>query len=77
MQQHPWFRVEALAASQRSAGQTYGEALRDRSTGALRWYAGLLVDKAIVDLPVEDVDPLRHLLYLLPPARRRGSGVAL
>ena len=57
LQQHPWFRIEALAA-QRSAGQKYGEALRDRSTGALRWYAGPLADKAIFDLPVEDAETL-------------------
>ena len=58
LQQHPWFRIEALAASQRSAGQTYGEALRDRATGALRWYAGPLADRAIFDLPVEDAETL-------------------
>ena len=58
LQQHPWFRIEALAASQRSAGQKYGEALRDRSTGALRWYAGPLADKVIFDLPVEDAETL-------------------
>ena len=58
LQQHPWFRIEALAASQRSAGQKYGEALRDRTTGALRWYAGPLADKAIFDLPVEDAETL-------------------
>ena len=54
----PWFRIEALAASRRSAGHTYGEALRDPATGALRWYAGLLPDKTIFDLPVEDAETL-------------------
>ena len=58
LQQHPWFRIEALAASRRSAGRTYGEALRDPGTGALRWYAGLLPDKTIFDLPVEDAETL-------------------
>ena len=58
LQQHPWFSIEALAASRRSAGQKYGEALRDPATGALRWYAGALVDKAIFDLPVEDAETL-------------------
>ena len=33
LQQHPWFRIEALAASRRSAGRTYGEALRDPGDG--------------------------------------------
>jgi aspartate-semialdehyde dehydrogenase len=58
LQQHPWFRIEALAASRRSAGHMYGEALRDPATGALRWYAGLLPDKTIFDLPVEDAETL-------------------
>jgi aspartate-semialdehyde dehydrogenase len=58
LQQHPWFRIEALAASRRSAGHTYGEALRDPATGALRWYAGPLPDKTIFDLPVEDAETL-------------------
>ena len=58
LQQHPWFGIAALAASRRSAGQQYGEALRDPATGALRWYAGPLPDKAIFDLPVEDAETL-------------------
>src|SRR5262249_52447493 len=58
LQQHPWFRIESLAASRRSAGRTYGAALRDPATGALRWYAGPLPDKTIFDLPVEDAETL-------------------
>ena len=58
LQQHPWFKIEALAASRRSAGQTYGEALRDAATGSLRWYAGPLPDKTLFDLPVEDAETL-------------------
>lgn len=58
LQQHPWFSIEALAASQRSAGQTYGEALRDQATGALHWYAGPLPDKTVFELPVEAADAL-------------------
>lgn len=58
LQQHPWFTVTALAASQRSAGQSYGKALRDPSTGALQWYAGALPDQAIFDMPVEVAEEL-------------------
>jgi len=58
LQQHPWFRIEALAASRRSAGHPYGEALRDPATGSLRWYAGPLPDKTIFDLLVEDAETL-------------------
>lgn len=58
LQRHPWFRIEALAASRRSAGQTYGSALRDAATGALQWYAGPLPDRALFDLTVEAADEL-------------------
>ncbi len=58
LQHHPWFSIEGLAASSRSAGQTYGNALRDGDSGALRWYAGSLPDAAVLDLPVEVADDL-------------------
>ncbi len=35
---HPRFEIGVLAASERSAGRPYGEALRDAKTGALRWW---------------------------------------
>src|SRR5258705_7510775 len=49
---HPWFEVTALAASARSAGKTYGEALRDAKTGAIRWWCLDAPPAAIVRLPV-------------------------
>jgi aspartate-semialdehyde dehydrogenase len=58
LHQHPWFTIEALAASQRSAGQTYGAALCDRTTGALQWYAGPLPSQAIFDMPIEASEEL-------------------
>jgi aspartate-semialdehyde dehydrogenase len=58
LQQHPWFTITALAASRRSAGQPYGTALREQTTGALQWYAGPLPDKTILELPVEAAEEL-------------------
>lgn len=55
MENHPWFEVTALAASERSAGKTYAEAIRDPKSGARRWWCseeppaaalGLLVQNA-------------------------------
>ena len=37
LQRHPWFEISWLAASERSANQSYGEALRDKKSGAFRW----------------------------------------
>lgn len=58
LQHHPWFTIAGLAGSQRSAGQSYGEALRDPSSGALRWYAQGAPDPAVLDLPVELAEDL-------------------
>jgi aspartate-semialdehyde dehydrogenase len=38
LQGHPWFTIERLAASERSAGKPFGEALLDTATGARRWW---------------------------------------
>ncbi len=49
LDQHPWFEVAALAASERSAGKRYGEAVGDRwrmSTPVPEWAAGLVVKNA-------------------------------
>ncbi len=60
LRDHPWFEITALAASARSAGKTYGEALRDAKTGAVRWWCADAPPAAIVRLPVvsgDDFDP--------------------
>lgn len=60
LSKHPWFEVAGLAASERSAGKKYGEALRDQNTGALRWYVGEEPPAEHLDIVVEDaakIDP--------------------
>ncbi|MGH7893674.1 MAG: aspartate-semialdehyde dehydrogenase, partial [Candidatus Binatia bacterium] len=52
LRDHPWFEITALAASERSAGKRYGEALRDAKTGALRWWCSGTPPAAALDLPV-------------------------
>ena len=46
---HPWFSVHAIAASERSIGRLYREALRD-SSGADGWFADGRPDTAVEDL---------------------------
>jgi len=48
LERHPWFRVTEVAASERSAGKLYGD--------AVHWLDGELPD-AIADLPVLSCDP--------------------
>jgi aspartate-semialdehyde dehydrogenase len=55
---HPWFEVVLLAASERSAGKRYGEALRDAKTGARRWWCLEPPPASLLDLPVENGDGL-------------------
>jgi aspartate-semialdehyde dehydrogenase len=57
---HPWFEVAVLAASARSAGKPYGEAIRD-ANGARRWWvAGTEPAAEFLGIQVEDatrIDP--------------------
>lgn len=51
LQGHPWFSVTALAASERSAGKTYGEALLGAG-GASRWFADGSAEPTLASLPM-------------------------
>src|SRR5207244_11402923 len=37
---HPMFEIAALAASERSAGRNFEEAITDSQSGMRRWYVG-------------------------------------
>ena len=50
---HPWYEIGAVAASARSAGKRYGDALRDAS-GALRWWCAEPPPPALLDMPVQE-----------------------
>lgn len=51
---HPWFEITRLVASERSAGKTYAEALRDPKTGARRWWCSEDPTVEVLRLPVEN-----------------------
>jgi aspartate-semialdehyde dehydrogenase len=48
LQGHPWFQIEVLAASERSAGKKYGE--------ACNWTMETDMPKEIAEMPVANVD---------------------
>jgi aspartate-semialdehyde dehydrogenase len=57
---HPTFEVAALAASERSAGKTFADAIIDRDSGIKRWYvAGAEPAPSVMSLPVQDAKTLR------------------
>ena len=58
LDRHPWFEIVMLAASERSAGKTYGNAIRDAKTGARRWWCAEAPPATVLDLPVENGDGL-------------------
>lgn len=54
LDKHPWFDVTALAASGRSAGKTYADAIRDPKSGARRWWCSEEPPQAVLGLTVQD-----------------------
>lgn len=56
LQCHPWFKITWLAASERSADQFYADALRDRKTGARRWFCAEEPSEEVLRLQVETVN---------------------
>jgi len=58
LQNHPWMKVTALAASERSAGKIYKNSITDAGTGAFRWYAEEKCNDEILNLPVQDAQNL-------------------
>jgi aspartate-semialdehyde dehydrogenase len=58
LDQHPWFRISCLAASEKSAGKTYEEALRDPDTGALRWYCSENRPDSVLHMTMQDASAL-------------------
>jgi aspartate-semialdehyde dehydrogenase len=52
LQDHPWFQLSQLAASERSAGKTYRQALTDPSSGAFRWYCPEPPAAQVLDMDV-------------------------
>ena len=55
---HPWFEVARLAASERSAGKTYVEAIRDETSGARRWWCAEEPPASVLGLRVDHGDAL-------------------
>lgn len=63
IQDHPWFDIACLAASKRSAGKTYLEALRDERTGALRWFCTESPNADVLRIKVDNAETLDATSY--------------
>ncbi len=54
LQNHPWIKIAALAASERSAGKIYKESITDPKNGAFKWYCDEICDTEILRMPVQN-----------------------
>ncbi len=54
LDKHPWIKVTTLAASERSAGRSYKEALTDPKTGAFRWFCDEPPAADVMGIPVQN-----------------------
>lgn len=51
---HPWFKIENLLTSPRSAGKRYDEALRNANTGASEWFCDSSLPHSTGEIVTED-----------------------
>ncbi|MDY7018689.1 MAG: aspartate-semialdehyde dehydrogenase [Chloroflexota bacterium] len=54
LKNHPWIEIAALAASERSAGRSYKEAITDAQSGALRWFCEEPPVEEVMKMPVQN-----------------------
>jgi aspartate-semialdehyde dehydrogenase len=54
LKNHPWIEITALAASERSAGRSYKEAISDVRSGALRWFCQEPPAEEVMTMPVQN-----------------------
>jgi aspartate-semialdehyde dehydrogenase len=54
LKDHPWIEIAALAASERSAGRSYKEAITDAQSGALRWFCQESPVQEIMEMRVQN-----------------------
>ena len=58
LENHVWFEVTQIAASERSAGKKYMDAIRDPATGIIAWEVGGGIPQYVQDMTVLAIDEL-------------------
>jgi aspartate-semialdehyde dehydrogenase len=59
LNRHKWFELKQMAASERSAGKKYTDAIRDPNSGILRWHNREEVPEYVRDMVVSSVDDIK------------------
>ena len=55
LKDHPWFEVTQIAASERSAGKNYVDAIRDPDSGIIKWEVGGEIPEYIKTITVKKI----------------------
>jgi len=58
LEDHPWFEVTQIAASERSAGKNYVDAIRDPDSGIIKWEVGGEIPEYIKGMTVKKIDEI-------------------
>jgi len=58
LEDHPWFEVIQIAASERSAGKNYVDAIRDPDSGIIKWEVGGEIPEYIKGMTVKKIDEI-------------------
>lgn len=59
LNKHRWFELTQVAASERSAGKKYIDAIRDPSSGILRWHNREEVPEYVKNMVISKVDDIK------------------
>jgi len=59
LKDHPWFQITQIAASERSAGKKYPDALRDEKSGISNWQVGGQIPDYVKDMTVLSIDQIK------------------
>ena len=58
LKDHPWFEVTQIAASERSAGKNYVDAIRDPDSEIVKWEVGGEIPEYIKGMTVKKIDEI-------------------
>ncbi len=58
LRNHPWFEVTQIAASERSSGKKYIDAIKDPNSGIIKWEVGGDVPEYIKEMLVKSIDEI-------------------
>jgi aspartate-semialdehyde dehydrogenase len=58
LKDHPWFEVTQIAASERSAGKNYVDAIRDPNSGIIKWEVGGEIPEYIKEMTVKKIEEI-------------------